>query len=165
MAAGSTYTPLATTTLGSAQSSVTFNSFGGYTDLRLIISAKTATSGAQIYATINSDSGSNYSRTILWGSGSSVGSNRDTSTTFWNMDYYGTVSSTFYNTNITDFMNYANTSTYKTMLTRTGNASGGLEAQVALWRNTAAITTFTLNVGGGGFASGSTFTLYGIKAA
>jgi hypothetical protein len=160
-----TYEPIYTTTLGSTQSSLTFNSFGGYTDLRLIISAKTASSGGQIYGTINSDGGANYSRTILWGSGSSSGSNRDTSSTSWNLDYYGTVSSTFYNTNITDFMNYTNTTTYKTMLTRTGNASGGLEAQIALWRNTAAITTFTLNVGGGGFAAGSTFTLYGIKAA
>ena len=160
-----TYEPIATTTLGSSQSSVTFNSFSGYTDLRLIISAKTASSGAQIYATINSDSGANYSRTILWGSGSSAGSNRDTNATSWNMDYYGVVTTGQFNTNITDFMNYSNTTTYKTMITRTGNSSNGLEAQVALWRNTNAITSFTLNVGGGGFATGSTFTLYGIKAA
>jgi hypothetical protein len=161
----STYEPIATTTLGSTQSTVTFSSIPStYTDLRLIISAKTATSAAQISGTINGDSGSNYSRTILWGTGSSSGSNRDTSSTSWNLDYYGIVSSTFYNTNITDFMNYANTNTFKTMLTRTGNASGGLEAQVALFRSTSAITEFTLTIGGGGFASGSTFTLYGIKA-
>jgi hypothetical protein len=160
-----TYEPIYTTTLGSTQSSLTFSSFGGYTDLRLIISAKTASSSAQIYGTINGDGGANYSRTILWGNGSAKNSNRDANASSWNLDYYGVVSSTFYNTNITDFMNYTNTNTYKSIITRTSNVSEGLEIQAALWRNSAAITTFTLNVGGGGFAAGSTFTLYGIKAA
>ena len=43
MAAGSTYTPIATTTLGSAQADVTFSSISGsYTDLVLIIGGKNA---------------------------------------------------------------------------------------------------------------------------
>jgi hypothetical protein len=37
MAAGSTYTPIATTTLSSSQAEVTFTSFSGYTDLVLIV--------------------------------------------------------------------------------------------------------------------------------
>ena len=161
-----TYEPIATNTLGSTTSTVTFSSIPStYTDLRLIISAKTATSGAQISATINGDSSSNYSRTILWGSGSSAGSNRDTSATSWNMDYYGVVTTGQFNTNFTDLMNYSNTNVYKTMITRTGNSSNGLETQVALWRSTSAITSITMTIGGGGFAAGSTFTLYGIKAA
>jgi len=164
--ATTTYEPIQTQTLSSNSATVTFNSISqAYTDLRLIISAKTVSSGAQISATINGDSGSNYSRTILWGSGSSAGSNRDTSATSWNMDYYGVVTTGQFNTNITDLMSYSNTNVYKTMITRAGNSSNGLEAQVALWRNTAAITSITLNIGGGGFATGSTFTLYGIANA
>ncbi len=44
--------------------------------------------------------------------------------------------------------------------------SGQVEANVSLWRNTAAITTIQVrNNGSYNFTSDSTFTLYGIKAA
>jgi len=66
-----------------------------------------------------------------------------------------------------DFMNYSNTTTYKTWLAREGNGTNGyVSALVGLWRNTNAITQIkVLNTGSGNFATGSTFTLYGIKAA
>jgi hypothetical protein len=74
---------------------------------------------------------------------------------------------------ITNIQNYSNSTTYKTILTRTNNAAGSsaqllVGAQVALWRNTAAITSITI-LGDQGtpsnLATGSTFTLYGLKAA
>jgi hypothetical protein len=55
MAAGSTYTPIATTTLGTAQSSVSFSSFSGYTDLVLVSSTKAATSDQNIAVRFSSD--------------------------------------------------------------------------------------------------------------
>ena len=62
MAAGSTYTPLATSTLGSAAASVTFSSISGsYTDLVLVISCAQSAAGGGLRFQFNSDTGGNYS--------------------------------------------------------------------------------------------------------
>ena len=115
MAAGSTYTPIATTTLGSATSSVTFNSFTGYTDLVLVFNGTAASgSGSGISIQFNGDTGSNYSETILAGSGTAAGSGRDTSLDF---SVVGTIYTTSNNA-IVQFMNYSNSTTYKTILSR-----------------------------------------------
>ena len=158
----STYTPIATTTLGSAASSVTFSSISGsYTDLRIVY-ATTASADAGNYIRYNSDSGSNYSRTGLYGNGSSAGSNRDTSST----GIYGpfTMSSAI-TSNTIDIMNYSNTTTNKTCLVRAGAANNSTVASVGLWRSTAAITSVSITCDGANFVSGSTFTLYGVKSA
>ena len=70
---------------------------------------------------------------------------------------------------ICNFNNYSNTTTYKTILSRTNHASepsSRVGTQVALWRSTSAITSIEIaEVIGTTWAVGSTFTLYGIKAA
>jgi hypothetical protein len=169
MAAGSTYTPIATTTLGSATQFVTFSSIGSsYTDLILVVNAAGA-STQDMYCQINSDSGSNYSKTILFGNGSTAGSARTSNDTLAMVDYYGTPDSTLGNSvQIIQFMNYSNTSTYKSILSRSSRASGGTDAIVNLWRSTSAITSVQLRLGSSGganFLTGSTFTLYGILSA
>jgi len=158
-----TYEPIATTTLGSAAATVTFSSIPGtYTDLILIIRATLSSSSGAMGAQLNSDTGSNYSYTRLTGNGSSASSDRNTSLTFAPI---GTVSTT-QNVSIIHFQNYANSTTYKTLLTRNGIADVATYGIVALWRNTAAITSILINNNAGvNYASGSTFTLYGIKAA
>ena len=164
MAAGSTYTPIATTTLGSATSSVTFNSFTGYTDLVLVFNGTAASgSGSGISIQFNGDTGSNYSETILAGSGTAAGSGRDTSLDF---SVVGTIYTTSNNA-IVQFMNYSNSTTYKTILSRSNNAANTVRAFVSLWRSTAAITSMVIKADNGAvnFATGSTFTLYGIAAA
>jgi len=60
-------------------------------------------------------------------------------------------------------MNYSNTTTYKTFLGRGNDPSSFVRQGVGLWRNTAAITSFS--VSGVTFSTGVTATLYGIKAA
>ena len=79
-----TYEPIATTTLGSAQTSVTFSSISGaYTDLVLVINAgNSGGTGYGIALQCNNDTGSNYSFTQLYGTGSAATSTRSTSTTF-----------------------------------------------------------------------------------
>ena len=63
-------------------------------------------------------------------------------------------------------MNYSNTTTYKTVLTRANIASADVEAVVGLWRSTSAVNQLDVKQGGAvTFSVGSTFTLYGIKAA
>jgi hypothetical protein len=63
-------------------------------------------------------------------------------------------------------MNYSNTTTYKTWLSRSGASDRATEALVGLWRSTSAITTIALSIDAGAtYSTGSTFTLYGIAAA
>jgi len=163
----STYNFIATQTLGSATSSVTFNNIPqGYTDLVLVVQAKASASGGTYAAlNFNSDTASNYSRTNLIGDGSSATSSRNSNETAL---YMATISlsTTNFTTIISSIMNYANTSTYKTVLNRI-SADTVTQANVGLWRGTSAITSLSVNIGVGSvsYAAGSTFSLYGIKAA
>jgi len=164
MAAGSTYTPLTTTTLGSAQASVTFSSISGsYTDLVLICSGGANDSTIEIGVGNGSiDTGSNYSRTYLYGNGTSALSSRSSniSVTYETFGALTGIGSTILN-----FMNYSNTTTFKTIISRGNDASGNVVAQVSLWRSTSAINIIKVAGYNGNLASGSTFTLYGISAA
>jgi hypothetical protein len=167
MPAGSTYTPIATTTLGSNQTTVTFTSFSGYTDLVLVTNLRysTGTPSGNAFLRFNSDSGTNYSRTFLQGDGSSASSGRGSNE---NAVYVlgNTNASGVFNTNITQIQNYSNSTTFKTVLSRWVNATDFALAFVSTWRNTAAITTIDVTASGTSqFASGCTFTLYGIAAA
>ena len=155
----STYTPIATTTLGSAASTVTFSSISSaYTDLILVVQGAMATAGGN-YIQVNGDTGNNYSVTFIYGDGSSAVSTRAANSPSASAFYLNTGQSNA----ILQFMNYSNTTTNKTFLSR-GNSSDFVSARVSLWRSTAAInsitvgSTFNYNVG-------STFTLYGVKSA
>lgn len=162
-----TYTPIASTTLSAGTASVTFSSIPQtYTDLVLVTYSVMSASPDTNFAKVNSDSGSNYSYTLLNGSGSTARSARGSNQSV------GLIMSSAYGqgTNhitITHFFNYANTTTYKTSLSRWNDASSGTELSTGLWRSTSAITSLTIvcNAGGVTFQSGSTFTLYGIKAS
>lgn len=157
-----TYEPIATTTLGSAQSSVTFSSISGsYTDLVLIGNGFTS-ADENIRIRFNGDTGTNYSNTLLYGTGSSALSARNTSSTSLIL---ASLSSTATSNFITHIMNYSNTTTNKTVIQRGSNPSTIVRADVGLWRSTAAINSITLLVASGNILTDTTFTLYGIKAA
>jgi hypothetical protein len=158
-----TYEAIATQTLSSAASSATFSSIPStYTDLVLIVNATQTTTGQATLMRYNSDSGSNYSTTSIFGSGSTAGSSRNTSATGTYVGYEET--STIFAT-IINIQNYANATTYKTSIIRKNQADSYVEAIIGLWSSTAAINSVTLYTGSGNFGSGSTFTLYGITAA
>ena len=164
-----TYEPIATTTLGSAQSSVSFTSItGSYTDLIVVANIAQAAGNNSLRYRFNSDTGSNYSYTIISGDGTSASSGRDSNLTS------GLAANTAGSTSlellvIFQILNYSNATTYKTTLGRGNRASSATDATVGLWRSTNAITSVEVAMGStfpsNNFASGSTFTLYGIKAA
>lgn len=160
-----TYEPIATNTVsGSSTNSVSFTSIPStYTDLVLIVnSSKTSGTVVNIYLQFNGDSGSNYSATGMYGTGSVIGSFRQTST-IWGIA--GNQTTTQSNT-ICHIMNYTNTTTYKTFLRRNNDASDSTSAGVAMWMNTAAINRVDCLLSASNyFTAGSTLTLYGIKAA
>jgi hypothetical protein len=169
MPASITYTPIATTTLSSAQSSVTFSSISGsYTDLVLVANLGiTNANTANVVCRFNSDTNSNYSVTRIYGSGTAATSDRVNNAPFMYLCALaypsGSVGENIYTINI---QNYSNTTTNKTVLTRANRAATGTDAIVGLWRSTAAITSVTILLDPSDtYKSGSTFSLYGITAA
>lgn len=163
-----TYEPIATTTLGSNQTDITFSSIPStYTDLIVVANAKAVGSGGNqwFFLTFNGNNSANYSSTFLSGNGSSASSGRYTSRT--DGIFPGDTDNSNYATMIIHIMNYANTNVYKTTLSRSSDASDTVKAVVGLWQNTSAITSLKITNQdlSNNIASGSTFTLYGIKAA
>jgi hypothetical protein len=174
MAVGSTYVPIATTTLGSAAASYTFSSIPStYTDLVLVMLIRSTYSGNQDYSliTFNSDTGTNYSYTFLNGSGTSATSGRSSSVAYISDSTFAAANfaSNTFTPAIVNIQNYANTTTYKTTVSRSSSTttSGQVSATTGLWRNTSAINTINIKCfqSGANFDTGSTFTLYGIAAA
>jgi hypothetical protein len=163
----STYEPIATQTLGSATSSVTFSSItGSYTDLVLIINGSVTSGNPSVWMRLNSDSGSNYSFTRVTGNGTSALSSFEVSQTKANIASAFGMTTTYETNLVVQIMNYSNTTTNKTTITRANTPSLGTEASVNLYRSTSAITAIEiLNSSATNFSTGSTFTLYGIKAA
>jgi hypothetical protein len=162
-----TYEPIATQTVGTATSAVNFTSIPQtYTDLVMVMNSKGSTANYP-RVIINSDSGSNYSRTYLTGTGTAAVSGRSANIT-------GNASLTAYAVNsssefvlsvIVHFFNYSNTTTYKSILTKGIDANTGVDLTAILWRSNSAINNLSFQVDVGNFAVGSTLTLYGIKAA
>lgn len=166
MAAGATYEPIATNTLSSAATSITFSSIPAtYTDLRIVTFGKGDYGSFDVK--INSDTASNYSHTILDGNGTAASTGSAANVTYMlgataSLGTYGVPTLLTW-----DFLSYAG-STYKTMLGSQSldrNGAGITSRWCALWRNTAAITRIDVTLGGGTNYVGSTLTLYGIKAA
>lgn len=160
-----TYEPIATTTLSSSSSDITFSSIPAtYTDLRVVC---VATGSGNFGARFNGDTGSNYSRTDLIGSGTTASAFRPSVS-----QPYIIIDNALNGLGATpqlytlDILSY-NESIKKTALitvNEDNNGSGYVSLQVALWNNTSAISSITV-LGSSTLNSGTTATLYGIKKA
>jgi len=164
--ATATYDKIATTTLGSAAASITFSSIAAsWTDLRLVF-VGTGSAAIDGRITFNSDTASNYSYTYLYGNGTAASSASATNQTYLylNSDSFSTTIPEFFTVDIFSYTG----STYKTSLltkSQDTNGSGSTSRWVGLWRGTAAITNINIAASSGNFNTGTTATLYGIKAA
>lgn len=163
-----TYEPISTTTLGANSTTITFSSIPGtYTDLVLVVVGTGTASNGKLR--MNADSATNYSQTVLYGSGTSAISSRLSSQT--SIDYWGAdagISSTIPSMSKVTFFNYAG-STNKTVLIENPNdqnGSGAIWTAVGLYRSTSAITQINLIMGStASYKTGTTATLYGILKA
>ena len=155
-----TYEPIASQTLGSTATSVTFSSIPStYTDLRLVAYLFHTLPGTGGTVRFNNDSGSNYSRTFLIGDGSTASSGRSSNSSSIIIPVGDP------HVIVLDVFSYANTNVFKTVLWSSAEP-GRLVARVAsLWRSTSAVDRLDIAGDSSGFTSGSTFSLYGIKAA
>ena len=159
-----TYEPIATQTLGGSSSASFTSIASSWTDLRLVIVQQT-TSNVSDRITFNSDTGTNYSFTQIYGDGSTAASTRGTSAA--NISSGINAASPNFALLVMDIFSYAG-STFKTCLlscSNDANGSGTVRNRVALWRNTSAINRLDFSLSSGTYATGSTATLYGIKNA
>lgn len=174
--ATNTYVALDQVTLGSNGGPINFTNIPQtYKDLRIVIRGGFVDSGFMIGVRVGNtsvDTGQNYSYTTMRGSSSSATSTRKSNMVFGALCQQG--GNNLNNFITVDFMNYSNTVTHKTWISRYGNAGEGTDAVVSLWRSTAAINTISIaECGDGGSGSfnygnmlaGTTVSLYGIAAA
>jgi hypothetical protein len=162
--ATATYIPIATQTLGSAASSITFSSIPStYTDLRLVFSG-TAVGGGNFLVQYNGDTATNYSFTELYGTGSSASSTFGTTQSSINLTQAGGMPTTTVMMAF-DIFSYASSINKTCLATYSNdeNGSGTVEFTVGLWRSTAAITSIKIFPSSSyGFVSNTTATLWGI---
>jgi hypothetical protein len=165
----STYTPIYAQTLSSAAASITFSNIPTtFTDLRLVYQTGMSSAGNEPYLRFNSDSSSLYSETVLYGNGTSALSFRNNISTAIQMARDVGLPTAIESVTTVDIMNYSNTTTFKNALIRTNKGSASYSqvgAYISLYRSTSPITSINLSTSAGNFVTGSTFTLYGIKAA
>jgi hypothetical protein len=166
------YDSIATVTVGTAQSSITFSSIPAtYTHLQVRGIVRPTSNNADMRLTLNSDSGSNYARHRLIGNGGSVDATGTASTAFigiFDANGLQTGTASTFGVAVIDILDYANTSKYKTVRVLSGNdnnGSGQVGLSSGLWQNTSANSTITLVMSAGNFDTYSQFALYGIKGA
>lgn len=154
-----TYEPISSITTTGTVASVTFSSIPQtYTDLILIAWVADGVSSTTLNLRFNGDSGTNYSRQLFTTVNTAV---RNTGVTSANI---GQVDNTAWAPNIFDINGYTS-GLVKTIFCRSYSRSVNGRIAVSKWNNTAAINTIEAISTGSNIASGSMFTLYGIKAA
>jgi hypothetical protein len=169
-----TYDSIATFTSNGAQNPITFNNIPQtFSDLVLVIAGR-ATGSAQedttlAYLNINTGT-TNYSNTWVYNTASSLVTNRAANQVYFGFGNHpgGGATANIFGVEVFHFIDYTNANKFKTVLSESVadlNGSGSTYRTVNLWRQTAAINRIDMYVSGPAWASGSTLTLYGIKAA
>jgi hypothetical protein len=166
---------IATTTLGSTTSTITFSSIPStYKSLQIRTLQRVDASVTGYYwnmkINVNSDSGSNYPWHYLQGDGSAASAAGTTATTYIEVNSVApdqAKTSGIFGTSIIDIHDYASTTKNKTLRYFAGadaNGTGKVTLGSGLWLSTSAITSIVITTNAAnGFIAGSTFALYGIK--
>lgn len=155
------WVPLATTTLSSSASSVTFASIpSGYKDLTLVVQANNTTTDEGTRVRINGDSGSNYAYSYMRGNGSTPTSASGTTSYVPGSDNFSAVGSM----GVYEFLDCSATDKHKAILTRGGTAVDDTKFYFTRWANLNAIFALEISPTANLFASGSTFSLWGRNA-
>jgi hypothetical protein len=113
----------------------------------------------------NSDSGSSYSYHTVYGDGATAAA--DYSSTTYGVAGIQGGTANICAASVLDILDYSNTNKFKTTRVLDGvdvNGAGGyVELSSSTWRSTSAITSIEIFLSGASFATGSTFSIYGIK--
>jgi hypothetical protein len=169
-----TYILIASNTLGSATSTITFSSIPAtFTDLVLKMSYRTTSFGSQevgCRVAINGVNTASYSHTRINQDGSTVASNRITDSSFGTVlaagNGDGATANTFGNTElyIPSYLVAQNKQYYANFIAEYNGNNTRIGQAGQLFRNTSAITSLVITTSdGNNFATNSSFFLYGVK--
>jgi hypothetical protein len=135
--------------------------------LQLRVSAKVATSAANMNLRFNGDStAGNYNSHWLEGNGTSIGAGSGIGSGVTNQIFSAVyvADANIFAGQIIDILDYASTNKYKTVRNLSGAYRNGLSTWLmfssGLWLSTSAISTLTIT---NNFSQYSSFALYGIK--
>lgn len=172
MPAGATYEPIQSTTLQSAQGSITFSNISqAYTDLILIMNVISSANN-DVRIQLNGDGGNNYNCNRISASGATPsGSTALNNGYFWGVGPVGT--GTLNGHLELQIMRYSSSQVQKAAFGKSffPNSAGNGETNMHgfNWNNTNAVTSMYIYSAGNNspqtFASGTTATLYGILRA
>jgi hypothetical protein len=172
MPAGATYSTIATQTLSSPAASVTFSSIPQtYTDLILVSNQFYVSTGGDRFATFqvgngSVNTGSNYGWTFLDTYPGTISSGNSNNQNNGLHSYTASIPTTIPLTCTMQLMNYSSTVTNKSFLNRFSASNINTGAYINIWQQTTAIDIITITCGSSvNFATGSSFSLYGIAAA
>jgi hypothetical protein len=163
---GKDYDSIATTTVSTAVSSITFSSIPTtYRHLQIRAIAKNGTSSSNVIMYFNGDSvTTNYRSHYMEGTGSAVSSGSVTS--YNGIFCFGSSQPTsIVGAGVIDILDYS--SSVKNKVTRVlggadENGTGVIDFTSGIWVNTSSITSITFSVYSS-FQSGTQFALYGVK--
>ena len=161
-------------TVGAAgATSVTFSNIPqtGYTDLKIVMSARLDVGNFQYYGQLNfnNDTGNNYSSKRIYGAGSSTGSDNGPTNYIGSLSFPAATAtaSTFGNLEIY-IPNYTSANPKSVSIDQTNEnnsaTQNGLELRAGLWSSTSAITSAKITPSSGNFVQYSTFSLYALAA-
>jgi hypothetical protein len=156
-----TYIALANLTLTGTDAEVVFASIPAtFRDL-VIITNTDNTAQADYYLRFNGDTGNNYNRATIQGTGSVASQNLSNNAAFMRLNGNGDLATDFSHTAIIHINEYSRTDRHKNVLART-NSTHGVDATSGRWASNSAVTSVTIYPSTGSFELGSTFALYGI---
>lgn len=173
------FSSIATVTAAGGETSLTFSSIPQtYTDLQIRgISKDTNTalnSANGVAFQFNADTGANYAYHLLISNGSAVSASGSASQTSIVLDagsvYSNAAETNMFGVNIIDISDYTSATKNKTLRavsggdTNAANTNIHLDVASGVWLSTSAITSIKI-IPNNTFAAGTTFALYGIKAA
>jgi hypothetical protein len=164
----SDYESIATVTVGSGgQSSITFSSIPStyqHLQIRGIDCGQTGSDYGYSSIRINSDSGANYSRHLLWGTGAAANAYGDSSQSLMQI-IRSSLTSTYFAGVIIDVLDYANTNKNKTVRVLSGvdqNGAGSVTLGSSVWQSTSAVSSITI-LPNTLFQQYTSYALYGIR--
>lgn len=166
------YDALASVTLSAATASVSFAGIPtGYKHLQIRALIRGASTGGSMRLNFNGDSnGSNYSRHVLYGDGTSATSSAgftDSVTAAIGDAPTSSNTASVFGGFVIDILDYASTTKYKTIRSLSGfdaNGSGYIQLRSSAWYSTSAVASIVIYEGAStNLAIYSSFALYGIK--
>jgi hypothetical protein len=162
------YESIATVSLSGTQSTISFSSIPStYKHLQLRgIGLSNAANQRDVWVTLNSDSGANYSWHRLTGNGSVAESDAGASANYMILARVSESGVSNLGAFVIDILDYADTNKYKTarsLAGRDANGSGSVWLDSGSWRSTSAVNSISLKPQSDSWNQYSHIALYGIK--